>query len=107
MNNINILFQNNDTVLELENLKNEVNGAYLNSATVTVTLKDSAGMNVTGTTWPKAMTYVAASNGMYRATLPYGLALVPAQRYTATIVADAGAGLHAEWSVECVCRARN
>lgn len=107
MSNVHILLDNNDSILEVDGLKNELTGAYLNSATVTVTLKDAAGANVTGDTWPKALAYLALSNGTYRATLLYSLALTAGSRYTATIIADGGAGLRAEWTLECVCRARN
>lgn len=107
MSNINILYVGNDNILELDSLKNDLTGADLNAATVSVTLKDSAGANVAGSSWPLAMTYVAASNGTYRATLGYAIALVAGGRYTATITADAGAGLHASWAVECVARTRN
>jgi hypothetical protein len=107
MSNIAILYVGNDSVLEVAALKNELTGADLNAAAVTVQLKDSTGVDVAGETWPKNMAYVAGSKGIYRATLPYTLALAAGGRYVATIVADAGAGLRAEWFVECQARMRN
>lgn len=107
MSNIHIILDNNDSVIEVFDLKNELTGAFLNAAAVTVTLKDSAGVDVVGDTWPKTMTYETASNGMYRATLAYNLATTAGSRYTAVVIADAGAGLRAEWNLECVCRVRN
>lgn len=107
MSNIHILLDNNDSILEVDGLKNELTGVFLNAATVTVTLKDAAGADVAGDTWPKTLNYLAASNGTYRATLLYSLTLTAGSRYTAVITADGGAGLHAEWAMDCVCRARN
>lgn len=102
-----VLLYGNDNVLEIRGLRNEVTGTFLNSATVTVTLKDSAGTNVTGTSWPKALAYVASSDGVYRATLAHDLGLTPAGRYTATIAVDGGAGLVARWDVPCLCKTRS
>lgn len=107
MSNIHILYDNNDNILEVDGLKNDLTGVFLNTATVTVTLKDATGAEVAGDIWPKAMEYLDASNGIYRTTLPYSLVMTAGSRYSAVIAADGGAGLHAEWTVECVCRARN
>jgi hypothetical protein len=106
MSNIHVLHVGNDAILEVQNLKNELSGASLNAATVTVTLVDADGEQVTGDTWPKTMAYVAGSNGTYRCTLVYGLGLVDGERYTAQITANAGAGLRAVWDMECVARPR-
>lgn len=107
MSNINVLLVNNDNILEVDGLKNELTGADLNAATVTVTLKDAAGVNVAGDTWPKTMAYVTGSHGTYRATLLYSMPLTDGARYNAVISANGGAGLQAAWTVECVARARN
>lgn len=106
MSNIQTLYVGNDTILEIDNLKNELTGAFLTAASVTVTLKDSTGANVIGDTWPKTLTYLASSNGVYRCTLLHALALVAGRRYTAVIVADGGAGLYASFTVDCVARTR-
>lgn len=106
MSTIHILLDNNDSIIEVYDLKNELTGDFLNTATVQVTLKDSTGTNVTGDTWPKTLNYVTASNGIYRATLLYTLGLTADSRYTATVTADAGAGLRSEWVLEMVCRTR-
>ncbi len=106
MSNIQTLYVGNDTILEIENLRDEVAGVFIPDAEVTVTLKDSAGANVVGDTWPKTLTYLASSNGVYRCTMVHGLALVAGQRYSAAIVADGGNGLYASFTVDCVARAR-
>jgi hypothetical protein len=106
MSNVSILFVGNDTVLEVRELKGEVVGDFLNAATVTATLVDAAGAQVAGETWPKTLTYVTGSDGIYRATLPYTLSLTAGGRYTANISVNAGAGLRAAFSLPCVARAR-
>lgn len=88
-----------DNVLELSGLKNEVTGAFINTATVTATLVDREGVEVTGQSWPTAMPYVAASDGVYRGTLSDSLDLTKFETYTAQITADAGPGLRQYW--EC------
>lgn len=106
MSNVNIVYTGNDTVLEVKGLKNEVTGAFLNSATVTATLVDDDGNQVAGETWPKTLEYVADSDGIYRATLPYTLSLAAGGRYEANISVNAGAGLRASWSLPVVARSR-
>lgn len=94
-----IVYVANDNVLELTGLKNAVADDYIDDATVTVTLVDSAGNEVAGETWPLIMGYVAASDGDYRVTLPYGLDLSAGRSYTAQITADGGLGLRGYWAL--------
>lgn len=100
------LYVGNDSVVEVALLKNELTALELDAATVTVRLRDIEGQDVSGQVWPLTMLYVPASVGTYRATLPYTLPLVPNKRYVATIVADAGPGLRAEWDMQCVALSR-
>lgn len=106
MSNIHVLYVANDHILEVRALKNELTGAALNSATVTVTLVDADGADVTGDDWPKTLSHVANSAGVYRATLSHAMTLAEDGRYTARITADAGNGLRAYWEMECVGRER-
>ena len=100
------LYLSNDNVLELTGLINTVTNTYLNSATVTVTLVDNADVEVSGETWPLTMTYVAASDGKYRATLTDSLSIIGGTRYTAKIAADSGAGLKGYWECRVVAEIR-
>lgn len=100
------LYYGSDMLLEVAGLRDDVTGDYLNTATVTVTLKTATGVNVTGETWPLAMTYVTSSNGVYRATLKDTLSLTANARYVATVSADGGAGKMARWDLDFVCRLR-
>ena len=101
-----ILLADNDMIFEVRGLANEVTGSYLNAATVTCTLKDSGGAAVSGQSWPLTMSYVASSNGIYRATLPYTLDLVANGRYTLELDVNGGAGLRGKWEIPCLCRVR-
>lgn len=92
-----IAYLNNDNIIELEGLKNDATGAFINDATVTVTLKDEAGAEVSGQTWPTTLLYVAASDGVYRATLQDVLSLTEKERYFAEVSANGGAGLQGEF----------
>src|SRR5450830_1397124 len=53
----------------------------------------TAGAPVAGDIWPCTLGYVGNSQGIYRATLVYALSLTARARYSASIVAEAGAGL--------------
>lgn len=103
---IQTLYLGSDMLFEMAGLRDQVTGDYLNAATVTVTLKDSAGVNVTGETWPLALAYVTSSNGVYRATLKDTLSLTANARYVATVIADAGSGKTARWELDVVARTR-
>jgi hypothetical protein len=94
-----VIYKGNDHVLELAGLQNGDTLAYINSANVEATLKDSTGTEVTGQTWPLVLGYVAASDGVYRGVLDDSLALVPGAIYTAEILVDAGADLKGRWDL--------
>lgn len=86
---ISIAYVGNTNNLELTGLKSEVEDIFLDDVVITVTVKDSAGVELTGETWPQTMTYVAGSNGDYVLGLSHLLNLTRGQRYTAFIDADA------------------
>ncbi len=78
-----------DNLVEWDGLKDASNGNYLNSATVTFTLKDSAGTAVTGAS-AIAMTYVALSNGKYQGTLESTVSLTEGGKYWLEVTATSG-----------------
>ena len=98
---IEVLYVSNDNLLTVDELYDVVGAAYLNAATVTVTLVDSSGSEVTGQSWPTTLAYVASSNGKYRAVLEDGLGLTAGQPYTAKVTADGGADKKGYWEVPC------
>jgi hypothetical protein len=63
-----ILYPKNDQILELIGLQDSETLAYLNAATITGTLKDSVGVEVTGLI-DLAFSYVAESDGDYQAQI--------------------------------------
>lgn len=89
-----------DNLVTVSGLKNEVTGAFVNTAVVTVTLVDRNGVDVTGSSWPVTLTYIPASDGVYQGTLPDSLDLTKFEVYTAQITADAGPGLRQYWECE-------
>ena len=91
-----IVYVSNDNLVEIIGLQNAASDAYLNGATVTFTLKDSADAAVTGAT-TISMTYVSGSSGDYRGTLADTVSLTADAKYTCEITADGGAGLKGVW----------
>lgn len=92
-----ILIANSNT-LELNGLRNQVMGGFINTATVVASLKDSAGVDVAGQSWPVILNYVSGTDGNYRALFEPTLELIPFRCYTLDLVAQ-GDGLTASWSV--------
>lgn len=90
-------FLANSNILDLLSLTNHITAAPINGATVTVTVKDSTGAEVSGQVWPATMSYVAASSGDYRAILSEDVAFVANKNYRAFVDADAGPGLVGHW----------
>jgi hypothetical protein len=100
------LYLDNDNLLTLEGLTDAVTGLVVNSATVSVTLLDKTGAPISGETWPLSLGYVAASQGVYRATLRNELVLGPHRTVTARIVADDGPDRHATWEIALAVQRR-
>lgn len=107
MSDVFVLFEGNDMVLEVSELRNEISGELINSATVTVSLSDADGNPVAGNAWPLSLEYIADSDAIYRATLADTLGLMPDARYFAEVIADNGPGQRAKWIKDCVCRKRH
>lgn len=101
-----VLWKDNDNLVELRGLTNAATGAYVNDAIVTLTeIKDAAGATVSGVTFPKSMSYVAASNGNYQAAVDKALVLVAGRNYTAVIDA-AASGIEGHWEIPLACKVR-
>lgn len=95
-----VIYIDNDNLLAVDSLKNSSTGVYLNSAAVTVTLKDSSGVNISGQTFPLTMDYEASSDGKYTATLDDALVLDEGNIYTAIIDAVSDSGITAKWNFQ-------
>jgi len=83
-----IFEQGNAPIIETVVL-NALTGLPINDATVEVVVTDAAGAQVTGETWPAALSYVAGSNGVYRRQLSDALGVVTGQPYKATLTISA------------------
>lgn len=102
-----ILYSQNDNLVELDGLTNAATGAFVNTATVTLTtIRDAAGVEVSGETFPKTMNYVTASDGKYQATVDKALALTPGQAYTA-VIDVAVSGIDGHWEIPAMARVRS
>ncbi len=93
-----VIFFKNDNVIELTGLKDEITQVDIDDATVTVTLKDSNGVDVTGETWPLAMAALG-SGGIYRATLTDTLGVTLLNQYVAVVNVTTIGGVVAKWSI--------
>jgi hypothetical protein len=95
-------FENTDMVIKLRNLKDIVTDTLLTGATVSMRVLDSNDAIVTGTTDP--IVFVEqATKGLYHGAIPDTAEYVFEDTGTVLITADAGAGLHREWTYEWVC----
>lgn len=86
---------NSNNVVELRGLRNTITNALDTGATVLLTIRDAAGIPVSGQTWPATLAH--ASRGLYRVTLEAAVAIDPLQNYEATIVAVGSGGEQRTW----------
>ena len=78
-----------DNLVELEGLKNEQTGAYVNTATVSMVLRNAALELISGEE-AISLGYVLESNGDYKGTLPSSLTLTSGARYFLDVTATVG-----------------
>ena len=91
-----ILFRDNDNLLEVLGVRNGITTQFINSATATVTVTDLKGIEISGASWPLTLSYVTGSDGDYRGVLPDVLILPTTSRQVAaTIIVDGGVNLKA------------
>ena len=99
-------YYRNDMLLELTGLADESTGAYINNATIEATVKDAAGANVSGQTWPLTLSYVTSSNGVYRGVLDAALVVAVGDRITVEVDIDGGSGREAFFQIPATVRQR-
>lgn len=75
----------NDVLLKITELTNQDDGSFVNDATITVTIKDKDGVDVTGVSWPQPMAYVGGSNGEYKVTIDRVAGFVDGVGYVAYV----------------------
>ncbi len=100
-----VMFEDNDMLVEVDGLQDSSDDSYLNAATVTATLKDENGAEVSGQSMPITLGYVAASNGKYQGVLDAAVDLDEGDTGTIEISAAEGT-LEAFWELSYTCRRR-
>ncbi len=96
---VQVLYKENDQVIELSGLKDAIADTFINDATVTASIVDSAGDDLAGMTFPATMTYVSGSEGVYRVTLEETLVVNVGQFVKAIIIAIKGS-LQGKWTID-------
>jgi hypothetical protein len=92
-----IFLDNTDNTITLDGLDDAVSpGAFLDAATVEVTLTDLAGVDIAGQVWPFALT-AAGSGGLYEGNLNDTLDVTDGDIVKVLLTADNGADEHREW----------
>ena len=100
-----ILYKLNDNFIEIDGLADGLDAAnYFNAATITATLKDSAGVNVAGII-ALPLTYVSASNGKYRGAVQEAFDPPAGGGYSLIIDASQG-GVVGRWAVKTDVKVR-
>jgi len=93
------LLANSDTVVEVQTLTDAVADTVITTATVTVTLKDSDGNNITDAV-DLPLSHI--SGGTYRGNIPDTVSLTANTTVTGTFVADDGILKHWEQCEEFI-----
>ena len=90
----------NSNLVELNGLKDKSADAYMNTASVRLTLFEPGGVTeVASATWPLALTYVTSSNGIYRGSITNLANFVEGHIYRAVVTASVSGGLVGKWNV--------
>ena len=97
------IYLNNNNVVELYNLRNNVDDTLIDDATVNLTIYDSSEVPVGGGIWPAAMDNRAP--GRYRVTLEETLLFERGRKYVGVITAKDTEGRQGEWEVELMAQA--
>lgn len=111
-----IAYVNNDNRLSIRDLQADSvqSGSPVNTASVTVTLVLSGAGNVSGGSWPLAVTLVTSGVGSgeevrgsrWEAVLPDSLDLTDGEYYQAEVTATAGDGFKGFWKIPVLARHR-
>jgi len=100
-----VFFENSDDTIFVEQLRNQKTNALVTGATVEAILFDNLGSPVTGAPNPITFTEDPSITATYTGDVPDTASLTDGDEGTVEITADAGAGLHREWTLTYVVRA--
>jgi hypothetical protein len=98
------IYAGNDNLFQLLGLTDISTGAFVNNATVNVTVKKVSDGSTLGTA---SMPYVTGTNGNYQGTLLAASAPTAQVGYTAQIVVTTPSGGTAEWDIPVFGATRN
>jgi hypothetical protein len=104
MSDTKIIFPDNDNLISWSWMERASDGEFVDDATVTATLLDPDGVEVTGVI-DLPMDYVTGSNGIYQGILPFDIDwdLAPSgSGYHLLIIANSPTSGHAERNLDCV-----
>lgn len=101
------LYVSNDTLVRVQGLRNASLSAsgYVNDATMTATVVDSTGDEVSGQSWPLTLSYVSDSDGNYEGTIQDTAEITAGSSYTIKVTANKS-GLKGYWELPATARAR-
>ena len=100
-----ILYYQNDMMVEFSGLQNSIDDSYLNGATVLLTLVDSDNNEVSGQTWPLVLVHDGGLDGVYQGIMDSVIDITVGLNYTAHITAVEGT-LNGAWSIPLIVRTR-
>jgi len=100
-----VMWVDNDMLVEIDGLQDSSDDSYLNAATVTATIKDPDGTEITGQSLPISLSYVSSSNGKYQGVFDTLLSLTVGDTGTIEVTAVEGT-LNAFWSLTYTTRTR-
>lgn len=95
-----VILNLNDNLIYLRGMYNKKLATYIIDATVTVTLVNESGVNVTGAV-DLSMTYITDSDGDYVGLFKDTLSLTPKRIYVAKVTASGGADLQYYAEIDC------
>lgn len=98
------IYIDNDMRVSVTELQ-DVDGNFLNAATVDVTLQDADGEEVDGMDWPLSLNYVAESDGIYRGLLQDTCVLVNRQPIVMVVDVLSG-GNKGHWEIPATASKR-
>ena len=101
-----IFRQNSDDSIIVEQLKNTLTGALVTGATVEATVLDEADMPVAGIPSPVTLTEQTSPVGTYIGNVPDTASLSDGDTGNVVVTADAGAGLHREWTLSYIVQSK-
>ena len=89
-------------LIAVTGLQDGLDGAYVNNATIEVTVTTLAGANLTGAgvSWPLVLDYVAASNGNYNGSVPAAADVSGLNCVVVSVVAKIGNTVIAQWDLK-------